>query len=152
MNHAEHRTIVKLKTLQPQNPRLLGELKKNWNKKNPVSILPNPKKEISVNFNRFPSTPAPSPQPPPGRLNGPLHAANVHLTEDAQRGAADHAQLGVRQVLLQGGHQQRQTTGLEHQGRLINSWHLPGLVNIQKTMEKHHAINGKNHYFYSHFQ
>ena len=26
------------------------------------------------------------------------------------------------------------------------------LVNIQKTMVNHHAINGKTHYFYSHFQ
>jgi len=26
------------------------------------------------------------------------------------------------------------------------------LVNIQKTMEHHHAINGKIHYFYGHFQ
>ena len=26
------------------------------------------------------------------------------------------------------------------------------LVNIQKTMENHHAINGKFHYFYGHFQ
>ena len=25
------------------------------------------------------------------------------------------------------------------------------LVNIQKTMENHHAINGKIHYFYGHF-
>ena len=28
-------------------------------------------------------------------------------------------------------------------------WHL---VNIQKTIENHHAINGKIHYFYGHFQ
>jgi hypothetical protein len=26
------------------------------------------------------------------------------------------------------------------------------LVNIQKTMENHHAINGTTHYFYGHFQ
>ena len=26
------------------------------------------------------------------------------------------------------------------------------LVNIQKTMENHHAINGKTHYFYGHVQ
>ena len=26
------------------------------------------------------------------------------------------------------------------------------LVNIQKTIENHHAINGKIHYFYGHFQ
>ena len=29
---------------------------------------------------------------------------------------------------------------------------VPGLVNIQKTMEHYHAINGKIHYFYEHFQ
>jgi len=26
------------------------------------------------------------------------------------------------------------------------------LVNIEKTMDNHHAINGKTHYFYGHFQ
>ena len=30
--------------------------------------------------------------------------------------------------------------------------HDYSLVNIQKTMENHHAINGKTHYFNGHFQ
>jgi hypothetical protein len=29
---------------------------------------------------------------------------------------------------------------------------LPGLVNVYITMEHHHAINGKIHYIYGHFQ
>ena len=47
MNHAEHRTIVKLKTLQPQNPRLLGGLNKTGTT-NSVSIRPSKLKETST--------------------------------------------------------------------------------------------------------
>ena len=37
-------------------------------------------------------------------------------------------------------------------GESVRKINVPGLVNIQKTMENHHAINGKTHYFYGHFQ
>ena len=39
-------------------------------------------------------------------------------------------------------------------GQLILRPRNPGdpLVNVYITMENHHAINGKTHYFYGHFQ
>ena len=38
---------------------------------------------------------------------------------------------------------------------LVIQWDLNGiypLVNIQRTLENHHAINGQINYFYGHFQ
>jgi len=38
---------------------------------------------------------------------------------------------------------------------IVIQWDIHGiypLVNVHITMENHHAINGKIHYFYDHFQ
>ena len=35
---------------------------------------------------------------------------------------------------------------------LDHCWIIYPLVNLQKTMENHHAINGKTHYFYGNCQ